>query len=132
MRRLVIIISILAGCGDLFAGLLLLFAPQAALALMRVPGVRDEVWIQYIGVFVACVGTSYLYGLAASVRNDTLSSLKTIWKLTAMFRIAVGSFVASQIAMGKLDCTWIMVSGTDFFWAFVQIMILQRGIPEHD
>jgi len=132
MRQLVAIISLLAGGGDLAAGLLLVIAPQTALLLMQVSPVNDPVWIRFIGVFVGCVGLSYLLGLLTWHTERSARELRTVWKLTAMFRLAAGSFVAVAIGLGLLDRAWISVPIADFFWAIVQLAILRKGFPEDE
>jgi hypothetical protein len=132
MRQLVAIISLLAGFGDFAAGLLLVIAPQTALQWMHVSAVNDPVWIRFIGVFVGCVGLSYLFGLLTWHTVRSARELRTVWKLTAMFRLAAGSFVAVAIGLGSLDRAWTSVPIADFFWAVVQLAILSRGYPEDE
>jgi len=130
MRKVVTIVSLFAGGGDFASGLLLVLAPQAALRLMRVPSVSDLVWVQFVGVFVGCVGLSYLLGLIAWKITQSSSELRTVWKLTAIIRLAAASFVITEIGLGRLDHAWISVPCTDLFWACIQLAVLARGFPE--
>ena len=130
MRKVVTTVSLLAGGGDLASGLLLVLAPHATLQLMRVPPVGDLVWVQFVGVFVGCVGLSYLLGLVAWKTTHSSSELRTVWKLTAIFRLAVASFVIAEIGFGRLDPAWSSVPCVDVFWACVQFTLLTRGFPK--
>ena len=132
MHRLIAIISLLAGGGDFAAGLLMLAAPQTALRLMHVPPVSDSVWVGFVGVFVACVGLSYLLGLIAWKTIGGSCELRAVWEITAIFRLAAGSFVAVQIGLGHFDHAWITVPCADFFWACLQLAILGRGFPNRE
>jgi len=125
--RAVIVISILAGGCDLGAGLMLVCAPAMTLAIMGVPAVSDLVWIQYIGVFVACVGLGYFAGLLAWRRTRSQMRLRTVWELTVLFRGAIGSFVGIEVVLGRLQPGWSAVVATDWFWAGLQIVLLVGG-----
>jgi hypothetical protein len=120
----------LAGGGDLATGLLLICAPAQALELMGVPMVRETVWMQYIGVFVACVGLTYFAGLLSWWRSGMQTRLKTIWEMTLLFRGAIGAFVGIEVLLGRLQQGWLMVVATDWFWAAVQAVLLRGGIFE--
>jgi len=132
MRPLVAIISLFAGGGDFAAGLLLVIVPQTALRWMHVSPANDPVWIRFIGVFVGCVGLTYFLGLLTWYRDRSALELRTVWKLTAMFRLAAGAFVAMAINLGLLDRAWISVPTADFFWAAVQLAILRKGFPKDE
>ena len=126
-RLAIIFISLAAGGGDFASGLLLILAPQMALKAMRVPMIQDWVLLQWIGVFVACVGASYLLGLIAWRQTGSPSRLRVVWELTLLFRLAVGTFVMLQIGEAKLPLAWISVSLTDWTWALLQAALLKRG-----
>ena len=123
----IMIVSLLAGFGDFFSGLLLVLAPDQALRLMGVPPAQEPTLIQFIGVFVACVGASYLLGLVVWKRTGSCSLLKAVWQLTILFRIAAGCFVTTQIATGHFSFAWASVPATDFTWATVQAILLCLG-----
>lgn len=127
LRLAIILISLAAGAGDFASGLLLVLAPQMALKAMRVPMIQDWVLLQWIGVFVACVGASYLLGLIAWRQTGSPSRLRTVWELTLLFRLAVGTFVVLQIGAAKLPLAWISVSLTDWTCALLQAALLKRG-----
>ena len=127
LRLAIILISLAAGAGDFASGLLLVLAPQMALKAMRVPMIQDWVLLQWIGVFVACVGASYLLGLIAWRQTGSPSRLRVVWELTLLFRLAVGTFVMLQIGTAKLPLAWISVSLTDWTWALLQAALLKRG-----
>lgn len=130
MRKVVMLISLLAGGGDLASGVLLVSKPQSALQLMRVPGVSDSVWVQFVGVFVGCVGLSYLFGLISWRMSRSTCELRAVWGLTAVFRLAVASFVITEIALRRLDHAWISVPCIDLLWACVQLAVLKTGFPK--
>ncbi len=126
-RRAVALISLIAGGGDFVAGLLLALAPAKALVLMGAPMMKDLVLIQFVGVFVACVGASYLLGLLSWLWTGSWARLRTVWELTILFRIAAGTFVALQIAKGNFLWAWASVPATDWTWALVQAVLLRLG-----
>jgi hypothetical protein len=128
--RAIILVSLVAGGGDFVTGTMLAGVPSQALALMRVPPVRELVWLQYIGVFVACIGFSYLAGLFSWWRSGSPERLQTVWELTAVFRAAVGTFVGVQVFLGHLPSGWSVVVATDWFWALLQAFLLRGAFFE--
>ena len=126
-RRLVVLISLAAGGGDFVSGLLLAGAPATALALMGAPMVTEPVLLQFVGVFVACVGASYLLGLLAGLWTGSLMRLRVVWEGTILFRLAAGTFVAVQIATGHLPWVWASIPATDWTWALVHAVLLRLG-----
>ncbi len=97
---------------------------------MRVPPVSDSVWVQFVGVFVGCVGLSYLLGLIVWRMTRSSRELRTVWGLTAIFRLAAASFVITEIVLGRFDPAWISVPCIDLFWAGIQLTILTRSFPK--
>ena len=128
--RTIILISIVAGGGDLGTGLMLICTPAGTLALMGVPVVRELVWIQYIGVFVACVGLSYFAGLISWWNSGSFVRLRTVWELTVLFRAAIGAFVGIEVLCGSLQTGWWAVVATDWFWAGLQMVLLRAKFLE--
>ena len=126
-QRTVAGISLAAGGGDFATGLLLVLAPEKALTLMGVPMVKEPVLLQFVGVFVACVGASYLLGLLTWAWTGSRTRLRVVWELTMLFRVAVGIFVALQIHKGNLPWAWVSIPITDWLWALVQAVLLQMG-----
>jgi len=121
-------ISLCAGTCDFVTGLMLIFAPEATLALMQVPAVQELVFLRFVGCFVAVVGLSYFVGLFSWWYNGKLARLCTIWELTALFRLAAGSFVVIQVTAHALSWQWLGVPLVDGFWCLVQAYFLYRGI----
>jgi len=126
-QRAVTVISLIAGGGDLATGLLLALAPAKALALMGAPMVKEPALLQFVGVFVACVGASYLLGLLTWLWTGSSTRLRTVWELTILFRVAAGTFVALQIAMENFSWAWVSVPATDWAWVLVQATLLRLG-----
>jgi len=124
--------SLFAGCGDFISGVLLVISPLRTLPLMGAPGVKEPALIQFIGVFVACVGASYFLGLLSWMRTGSQSRLRVIWEMTILFRIAAGGFVAWQIGDGHFAWAWASVPATDFTWALVQMSFLRLGFFESE
>jgi len=123
-KQTILWISLIAGGGDFCTGLVLIAAPDRALALMGVPTIREPMWIQYIGVFVACVGFSYIAGLFSWRRSGSQMRLRAAWELTILFRGAVGCFVGTEVLRGGLQPGWSMVVAIDWFWAAVQTVLI--------
>lgn len=129
-RIALILISLAAGGGDFASGLLLALAPELALRAMGVPAMQELVLLQFVGVFVACVGASYLLGLWDWRQTGTPSRLRGVWELTILFRLAAGTFVAVEIFAGKLPLAWISIPLTDWTWAILQAALLKFGFFE--
>jgi hypothetical protein len=131
MRKSIILgLSLCAGSGDLFTGLLLVFAPAFTLGLMRVPVPADLVFLRFVGCFVAAVGLSYFLGLASWWKRLDISRLRACWELTIAFRLAAAAYVAWQVWHGALTPPWLSVPIVDGFWGGLQMALLQRGIFE--
>lgn len=124
-RRVIIAISLMAGGGDFASGLLLVLAPAQALAWMGAPMVKDPHLLQFVGVFVACVGASYLLGLLDWLWSGSRNRLRSVWEWTLLFRLAAGTFVAMQISLGNFAWAWVSVPLTDWTWALVQAVLLR-------
>lgn len=100
--------------------------PAKALALMGTPMVKEPVLLQFVGVFVGCVGASYLLGMLDWLRpGGTPARLRAVWELTILFRIAAGLFVAVQIGAGGFPTAWASVPATDLTWALLQAILLK-------
>jgi len=128
MRRgIIIALSLVAGGADLATGLLLICTPEWTLARMGVPYPPELVFLRFVGVFVACVGASYWFGLIAWWLSGCSCRLRFVWELTILFRVAVGFFVAAQILAGHLPWQWYSVPAVDWTWALVQGIGLRVG-----
>lgn len=125
-KRVIVVLSILAGGGDLATGLLLVFAPGTALALMQVPAVNEVVFLQFVGCFVAAVGISYFVGLASWTKFG-IARLRMVWELTMIFRLVAAIFVAVQVAQRNLSWPWLSVTFVDLLWCAIQAAFLCRG-----
>lgn len=125
-RRAIRVLSALAGGGDLVTGLLLVFAPGTALALMHVPEVTQTVFLQFVGCFVAVVGVSYFVGLASWAKFG-IARLRVVWELTIIFRLTAATFVAAEVMLQNLSWQWLSVTVVDLLWCVIQAVFLCRG-----
>ncbi len=124
--RLVTAVSLMAGGGDFATGLLLLNQPAWTLGLLGVPIPGDLVLVQYIGVFVGCVGLIYGWGLWTYLHQGDPARLRTVWEMTALFRFSVCAFVGVSVLQTKLHPAWLSVALVDGFWALLQVALLRR------
>jgi hypothetical protein len=118
-----------AGLSDTLTGVLLLFAPAWTLHLMGVTQVPQPVFfVSYIGVFVFCVGASYLWvPVSRWTAGSPAACWRTQWFLTALFRSAVALFILSEIAVGAMEHAWVAVAVTDAVFAAIQFIGLRRN-----
>jgi len=126
MKRLVVKLwSLAVGLIDFFTGCMLVVVPMWTLGRMGVPEPMGEAvgYMSWIGVFVGMVGLSYLLGLWKGSGVE----MGTVWRLTALFRVAVAVFVGVAIVLRRLDGAWALVGVTDAVIAAVQIFGIQRG-----
>lgn len=125
-QRMIVILSVLAGGGDLTTGFLLVFAPDTALTWMQVPAINETVFLQFVGCFVAAVGISYFVGLASSAKVGFFR-LRVAWELTAIFRLMAATFVGAEVVLRNLPWQWLSVTLVDLLWCGIQVAILCRG-----
>ncbi len=127
-RRLLLLYQLLAGASDTSTGILLIFAPETALHLMRLHLPSDTlILLSYVGVFVLSVGIACLYGAMLVTRPGSSAKLEVVWLLTAITRGLVAAFVVVKIASGALEAGWITVALSDGVLAIVQAIGLRRG-----
>jgi len=128
-RTLILLYHYLAGTTDTCTGLLLLFAPAAALHAMGVSQLPHPIWFaSYLGVFVLCVGASYFAVLRSPFAQATRANcLRTQWMITALIRSGVAVFILAQIATGVMQIAWITVGFTDGLYALIQWIGLRRN-----
>ena len=118
--------SLAIGLVDLITGIMLVAVPMWTLDRMRVPLNTDAEGIAYmswVGVFVGCVGLSYLLALW----KDSGIEMGTVWRLTSIIRMAVAVFVVVAIVLRRLDGAWALVGVTDAVIAVVQIFAIRKG-----
>lgn len=131
-RKLTIAYTALAGGMDAVTGPWLVLAPASALAAMGADteAEADLLFISFVGAFVGAVGWSYLWALQRWLRHGDTAFLHAIWRVTILFRLAAGTFCATQIALGTLDLAWASIPAADFTLSAVQIWLLRAGWPE--
>ena len=127
-RTAILLYHFAAGLCDTSTGLLLMFAPVFTLRLMGVTRAPQPLfYASYVGVFVLCVGASYLMipgsGLAKTVRG---TCWRTHWLITALFRTAIAIFVISEVSIGTMQPAWLAVALTDTTFAAIQWVGLRR------
>jgi len=122
-RKFLVIWSVAVGSMDAVTGLMLAAAPALVLQGMRValPSADALVFVRWIGVFVAGVGLSYAMALGERHRG------KAVWLVTSMLRTLVAVFVLTQIDVGALAPTWLVVALTDAVVAVGQMFMLRAG-----
>jgi hypothetical protein len=123
MKRIALPWSLAVGGMDAATGLLLILTPTLVMRLLSIPPLPAgaEVLMGWIGTFVLSTGLSY--GLC--MRKGTTA--ETVWKTTAIVRIAVAVFLAVKIAAGALPAAWWVVAATDAAVAAVQGIGLKAG-----
>jgi hypothetical protein len=120
--RLAVACCVLAGGGDALTGFLLLTAPAFVLRMLGLPVPDGLAMVRFVGVFVACVGLAYFWGLSRRSR------LATAIEITAGFRLAVALFLAVAATVGEMEAPWLLVGGYDAVVATVQLVMLSRGM----
>jgi hypothetical protein len=118
--------SLAIGLVDLLTGIMLVVVPMWTLDRMRVPlntDVEGIAYMSWVGVFVGCIGLSYLLGLW----KDSGIEMGTVWRLTSIIRMAVAVFVVVAIVLRRLDGAWALVGVTDAVIAVVQIFAVRKG-----
>ncbi len=121
---------LLAGACDLATGVLLMLDPAATLALMGIGGrLAEPVHLRLAGAFVGAVGLAYLYPFLTA---DPGRRLPVVIEVTALVRAAVAAFVAAAVAARALAPGWLLVTAFDAGLAAAQLLLLRRGIFDHD
>lgn len=131
-HRLAALYTALAGGMDAVTGPWLVFAPASALAAMGVEAEfgADLLFISFVGAFVAAVGWSYLWALRRWWKHGDTGFLRSVWRVTILFRLAAGAFVAGQIAVDRMGPAWGCIPLADFLFAAIQIGLLRAGWPD--
>ncbi|HEX6863035.1 MAG TPA: hypothetical protein VF414_09485 [Thermoanaerobaculia bacterium] len=118
----------IAGGGDAATGLLLVSAPALALRLLGIPHPGgDLLFLRLAGVFVGCVGLTYLYPWLRRDRPRRAGRIVAAFEITAGFRLAVALFLGVSLAVGALELPWVTVGFYDAIVALAQIGLLVRG-----
>jgi len=121
-----------AGICDTSTGLLLVLFPAFTFRLMGLAMIPQPLsFASYIGVFVLCVGLTYLWTVAKWPLNEySLPVWLTQWKITALFRAMVAMFLVWQLAVHAIEARWITVALADGIFATIQIIGLEQGWME--
>ena len=131
-RSLAAAYTALAGGLDTLAGLGFVFAPELTIAAMGAdPEMEaDTFFLSFVGVFVASVGLGYLWALWRWLKRGDAAFLRSVWRLTILFRLASGIFCTLSLLSGDLDLGWLGVPLADFVFAGLQIWLLRSRWPE--
>lgn len=123
----------IAGGGDAATGLLLVAAPALVLRLLGIarPVGESLVFLRFVGVFVGCVGLSYLYPWLLSDRSRRVPRVLATVEITAGFRLAVALFLGIAVAVGSLELPWVTVGVYDALVALAQLGLRARGDLGH-
>ena len=113
-------LALVAGCLDFSTGLGLVLWPRFTLACMFVPppGAEADVYVRFIGAFVAAVGVSYLWALRRPGER-----LRVVFGVTLWPRGFVGGFTAVAVLLGALPPAWLIVSATDLGLVAAQLWL---------
>ena len=122
-------LSLFAGGLDTCTGLGLVFLPGLVLPLMRVPLPTGDglVYLRFVGAFVAAVGATYLWALAAPRER-----LRVVLGATVLFRLAAGGYSLAAVVGGQLGLAWVSVPATDFALVIAQLWLLSKGAGRHE
>ena len=116
--------AVAVGLLDFVTGIALLVAPDVTLAAMGAssPDRSAQVFVRFVGVFVATVGASYLHGA-----REPGEAFRTMLRLTRLFRLGAGGFTGIAVLAGGLEPAWYVVTATDLACVLVQSWFLQKG-----
>lgn len=126
-RRGPALFCLVAGGGDVATGLLLVAAPELVLRLLGIARPEGSLALfRFVGVFVGCVGLSYLHPWLRG-RFYRSQRLAAALEMTAGFRLAVALFLGLAVSMNEMDLPWMTVGLYDAVVATVQLGLLSRG-----
>lgn len=126
-RRGPALFCLLAGGGDLATGLLLLAAPELVLRLLGIARPEGSLALfRFVGVFVGCVGLSYLHPWLRG-RFYRAQRLAAALEMTAGFRLAVALFLGVAVLANEMDLPWMTVGIYDAVVATLQLGLLSKG-----
>lgn len=124
-RSWVSLLLLCAGALDFCTGLGLVTAPDLTLRLMLAApvGPEAEVFLRWVGAFVAAVGASYLLAW----RKGTDEAFRGVLSATIPFRLAAGLYSAWALGTGRLSPQWASVPATDLALVALQSWLLRKG-----
>jgi hypothetical protein len=124
LKRWLLLYQAGAGLCDAGTGALLIATPAWTFHLMGLHVLPQPVaFVRFIGVFVGCVGLSYLWAAVAWPMPEWRGQ----WSVTALIRSGVALLVGCQIAAGAMEAGWLGVVLTDAFFAAFQWIGISRG-----
>lgn len=121
-RRWILLYNWAAGLCDSSTGILLVVAPVWSWKLMGLHVLPQPIaFARFVGVFVLCVGLSYLRAATAwPLTRDYAGHWRAQWWITALMRSAVAILLGWQIAVGAMEPGWSTVILTDATFAVIQ------------
>jgi len=128
LRQRLVLYQYIAGISDTAAGLFLLIFPIVTLRAMGLGIVPPRAFVRYIGVFVFCVGLTYIWTLIRWPLNEhDVPVWLTQWKITALIRSLVAICIVSQIMAQELESRWLAVALFDGVFGAIQYIGLDQG-----
>lgn len=117
------LLALAAGIADVVSGILFLASPALALRLFGAPAPEAATlpYLRFVGVFVFCVGASYLWALL-----DPLHRLPLLFSVTLLFRIGCGLFTLIAVWTGIFPLGWLIVTAASAFLVGGQLWCLYR------
>ncbi|HEY3627356.1 MAG TPA: hypothetical protein VGL00_13765 [Terracidiphilus sp.] len=128
LRQWLILYQYVAGFSDTATGLLLVGFPGFTFHLMGLTVFPQPAFVRYIGVFVLCVGLSYLWAAIRWPLNELgVMVWVTQWKITALMRGMVALFLIWQWMVQGVEAHWASVIVFDGAFAAFQIIGIEQG-----
>lgn len=114
------------GVGDLATGALLAASPQRVEALLGLASSDPaaDVFVRWLGVFVAAVGAAYLLPWRVADGAARRERVRGALEWTALARLAVAAFVGVSVMAAALPEGWCFVGVYDALAASGQLALL--------
>ena len=118
--------NILAGLLDTFTGVVLIIRPDIILSIMGASEISmPDIFLRYVGVFVMATGLTYFISFLHAYYCITYIQLSlVIWTTSSLVRLCVAGFVFSQVYLGTLSVSWLLVASSDLTLALFQCYLL--------
>jgi hypothetical protein len=122
-------LAITLGLGDVATGVSLLIGPRWVPSILGIaaPPEGADVFLRWIGIFVAAVGSAYLDPWRTPAGALRRARLRAVLQWTAGVRLAVAGFVALAVLGGALPDGWCLVGAYDAVAATLQLTLVAVG-----
>lgn len=111
---------VLLGAGDLLTGLVLIGRPGWVLSPLGVESPRPDIFLRWIGVFVAMVGAATIVPWFERDPAARAARMRDASAWSAQTRCAVSAFVALAVLSGALATGFAVVGAWDALAAVAQ------------